>query len=90
MPTAIEDFWTHFDLCNGTPLDRENPDLAAYVAGYHDAPTEGVARCHWSEKSPHNLELMFMAMGDALTKTGDIELARVFYEGVSAVPGSES
>jgi hypothetical protein len=84
---AIDALWRLLDACNGAPLDRSTPNLAAYIAAGDTARIDP-ARCYASDRAPHNLEAIFVLMGDLLVKKGQLDSARTFYNAAQMVPSS--
>ena len=81
---AVEWMWSNLEACTGGRLDRSDLDYAAFMG---DATSEGPLRVCWNTGLvPHNFEGFFLAMGDLLTKAGDVEHARVAYENARLSP----
>ena len=65
--------WLNLEACAGEALMRDDWDYGPVMA---QATTEGELRTCWNTPLvPHNFEGFFLAMGDVLTKAGDVENA---------------
>jgi hypothetical protein len=74
---ALEWMWQDIDVCIGSHLDRDNPDMRPYM---HLEERSGRKRACWNSWiAPHNLEGFFLAMGDMLVKAGQVSAARTAY-----------
>ena len=77
LEEATQAMWTNLDLCVGHKVDRRNPDLSVLGAA---SSADGPQRvCFNLPGAPHNLEGFFLAFGDLLVKTGDVQLAKAVY-----------
>lgn len=82
---AVEWMWLNLEACTEGRLDRSDFDYAVFMA---EATSEGPLRVCWNtDLVPHNFEGFFLAMGDLLTKAGDVENARAAYESAQRSPG---
>ncbi len=85
---AVEWMWTNLEACTEGRLDRSNFDYALFMG---EATSEGPLRVCWNtDLVPHNFEGFFLAMGDLLTKAGDLENARVAYRSARLAPEFET
>lgn len=75
-------YWRAAEACAGSKLDRSNPDFSDRVSAAAEAG--GVCRNGWI--APHAFEGFFMAMGDAVLKTGEVSVARRLYQNAKLVP----
>jgi hypothetical protein len=68
----------------GVELDPQNPVFPA------DAPTPAGGVCGNSSYVPHNLEGLFLNLGDALVKAGKPAIAKIAYQNARSRPSFES
>jgi hypothetical protein len=81
---SVEFYWNALDACMGAPMDRSNPDFAAFLGRATD---RGSARvCFSGGPAPHNFEGLTLRFGDVLVKHGEVEAARRMYEGAKLSP----
>lgn len=81
---AVEFMWQNLEACGDGAFDRDSFDYAPIMNGVTD---QGRLRVCWNtDLVPHNFEGFFMAMGDLLTKAGDVENARRAYESARLAP----
>ncbi len=74
---SLEWQWDTMELCFGEDIDRDSPDVSAYLhMETHDGPQ---SVCWNSEIAPHKFEGFFLNMGDMLVKAGDWQTAQKIY-----------
>lgn len=75
---GVEAMWKTFDLCIGSTLDRNKPDMAPFMRLY---TAEGPKRACWSvPKALHNFEGFSLIMGDMVLKSGKPDQAKMLYQ----------
>ncbi|MBK6922481.1 MAG: hypothetical protein IPH07_34140 [Deltaproteobacteria bacterium] len=76
---AVDALWQTLDLCFGESVDRQAPELSAYLDQQTDA---GPKRVCWNlhPKAVHNWQGFLLHAGDVIAKTGDAEVASILYE----------
>lgn len=74
---AVNFFFVNMDVCANTAIDRNNPDLAPFMA--LETQTGRDRACWDSWIAPYNAEGFFLIMGDALVKAGKTDVAAVLY-----------
>ncbi len=82
---GLENLWKNVDVCIGTKMNRNNPDMRPYM---HLATTVGPKRVCWNGgwMTPHNFEGFFLNLGDVLVKAGQWEIAQKAYVNARLVP----
>jgi cytochrome c553 len=81
---GLDWLWKNVDECVGSKIDRNNPDLSAYMGL---ATARGRKRVCWNSWiAPHNFEGFFLSMGDMLIKAGDWQTARKVYANARLSP----
>ncbi len=81
---AVEAFWRNVDICFGVKSSRTDLDIRPFLKL---ATQTGPKRVCWNTaKVPHNLEGFLLAMGDALVKNGQPEIAKKVYGNIRHVP----
>jgi cytochrome c553 len=81
---GLDWLWKNLDECIGAKIDRNNPDLSAYMGL---ATARGRKRVCWNSWiAPHNFEGFFLSMGDMLVKSGDWQTARKVYANARLSP----
>jgi hypothetical protein len=83
---GVDAAWKVLDVCNGSPLDRNNPTLEG--TGYFERETHTGPRrvCYSGEIAPHGLEGVIFNLGEMLVKSGDPELGKKAYKMTRSVP----
>jgi hypothetical protein len=74
---AVDAAWTLLDSCYDTSVDRQNPDLTPYLD--QQVTTGRKAVCWNGEKAPHNVEGLYLNLGDVLSRAGDAHVAEILY-----------
>lgn len=75
---ALDTMSNMLDFCNGTPLDRANPDLGGFV----DKANAGAMvhrECYSGYFGPHATEGELLIVGDLHAATGNPKLAMLYY-----------
>lgn len=81
---AVELFWTNLAACAGDDRIREDLDYRRVMSRF---TTTGRLRVCWNtELVPHNFEGFFLAMGDVLSKAGDVANAERAYRAAMLSP----
>lgn len=83
LATAAEKMYATLESCGAT-LDRQNPVFTLP----HDPARGGL--CGNSQWVPHNLEGLFLNLGDVMIKAGNVDAASVMYANAQRVPAFET
>lgn len=81
---ALEAMWANVEVCTGSAVDRRQPNFGPLIDLVADGSIDPA--CGNPLEAAHNFEGFFLYFGDLMTKSGDVETARVLYEVPTRAP----